>query len=226
MARKKATTTPTAPEQPPEAVQGPFDPVKANNANLTELKLALDDSVRRYFSRPDQFRTKHTHSDTRIGLGVASVIVGIATGLYGWKTEFEASKTFVAIGVFLYFFLTALQTAYTYFVEGKTIFVGKRKTLVNRIETETITLSSETKPAPTPTSSPSYSLSLSYLRSSHGGKTLIKRNNLSQAKDYVLFFDSEGNLDQVAFVAWLRELSTSLIDGASSPMKTLDSVPR
>jgi len=226
MPRKKVAATSAAPEQQLEVVQDPLDPVKVNNANLVELKLALDDSVRRYFSRPDQFRTNNTHSNVRIGLGVASVLAGTGTGLYGWKTEFEASKTIVTIGVLLYFLLTALQTVYTYFVEGKTIFVGKRKTLVNRIETETITLSSETKPAPTPTSSPSYSLILAYLRSSHGGKTLIKRNNLSQAKDYVNFFDSEGTLDQGAFIAWLRDLSTSLIDGAMSPINDPDSVPR
>lgn len=32
-----------------------------------------------------------------------------------------------------YFVLTLLQTAYAYWVEGKTIFIGKRRTLANRV---------------------------------------------------------------------------------------------
>lgn len=63
MARKKAgqtanasiTTTPgpeenvleSTPTTLPVAITTPLDPVKVNNANLTELKLACDDAVRR-----------------------------------------------------------------------------------------------------------------------------------------------------------------------------------
>lgn len=32
-----------------------------------------------------------------------------------------------------YFILTAVQTAYAYWVEDKTIYVGKRRTLANRV---------------------------------------------------------------------------------------------
>ena len=39
----------------------------------------------------------------------------------------------VSTGVHRYFLLTALQTLYAYFVEGDTVFVGKRKTFSKRV---------------------------------------------------------------------------------------------
>lgn len=100
----------------------PLEPVKVNNANLTELKIACDDAVRRvrqnasvsvplnllseqhilqFFARPDQFRTRHTHTDVRLALGWASVVVAGATGYYGWQRDFEEAKPLVTIGVVL-----------------------------------------------------------------------------------------------------------------------------
>lgn len=54
-----------------------------------------------FFARPDQFRTRHRHTDIRLALGWSSVIVASATGLYGWKTGFEESKPLVFVGVVL-----------------------------------------------------------------------------------------------------------------------------
>jgi len=87
----------------------------------------------------------------RLALGWLSVFVAVGTSLYGYKVEFERSKSVVTIGLVLYaliiyFFslqivnnpfrymvLTTLQTLYAYFIEGNTIFVGKRKTLSKRV---------------------------------------------------------------------------------------------
>ncbi|KAF8331467.1 microsomal signal peptidase 25 kDa subunit-domain-containing protein [Cantharellus anzutake] len=203
--RKAPTNGPAkeAGEQVPPApvtslVQETFDPVKVNNANAVELKIACDDAVKRFFSRPDQYKVQYTHTDVKLGLGWTSVLIAAATGLYGWKTEFEKAKPLIWLGVTLYTILTAIQAAYTYFVEGKTIFVGKRKTLSSRIETEKITIDAET--------------SL--------GKTLIRRTQLNkQERPYTSLFDSEGNFDQSRFTAWLHELSLGLVDDKPSDSK-------
>jgi len=206
------------PETPSVAVPHgeTLDPVKVNNASLTELKIACDDAVKRFFSRPDQYKVRNTHIDVKLALGWSSVLVAAATGLYGWKTEFEKAKPLVFVGVIMYTVLTAIQTVYTYFVEGKCIFVGKRKTLSSRIETEKINIKSETTPAPSPSYSPLYCLSITYSRSSNGGKTLIKGSVLAkQERPYTSFFDSEGNFDESQFIAWVTELSSKLVEDKS-----------
>jgi signal peptidase complex subunit 2 len=52
-------------------------------------------------SRPDFFNIQHTHTDVRLALGWASVLISAATGLYGWKVEFERAKPVVIVGVVL-----------------------------------------------------------------------------------------------------------------------------
>lgn len=195
-----------------------MEPVKVDNASLTELKIACDDAVRRFFSRPEQFRTRHTHTDVRLALGWTSVVIAAATGYYGWKREFEEARLLVFVGVVLYFILTAVQTAYAYWIEGKTIYVGKRRTLVHRIEIERITIDSETKPAPSPSKSPRYSLTLSYIRStgkSKKNKTIIRKSSATVEKNYTDLFDEEGTLDERALAAWLTEASASVIEDNS-----------
>jgi signal peptidase complex subunit 2 len=80
--------------------------------------------------------------------------------------------------------LTTAQTVYVYFVEGRTIFIGKRKTYAKRVETEHIRVESRTV---TPRYShmkigvkslgnaPNYELGMSYIRLTNGGKTLIHK---------------------------------------------------
>ncbi len=85
-----------------------------------------------------------------------------------------------------------------------------------QIETEKISISSETTPAPSPSSSPLYCLSITYSRSSNGGKTLIRGAELAkQERPYTSFFDSEGNFDELRFIAWLTELGSKLVEDKS-----------
>lgn len=55
-----------------------------------------------FLSRPDLFKQIHTHTDVRLALGWASVFVAGATGLYGFKVEFEKSKPVVWAGLIVY----------------------------------------------------------------------------------------------------------------------------
>lgn len=103
------------------------DIVKVNNANLTELKNACDDALKRvsslsgnksvllahcrvqYLSRPELFKQIYWHTDIRLGLGWLSVFVAAGTALYGYKIEFEKSKPVVSIGLILYVGLPSIR---------------------------------------------------------------------------------------------------------------------
>ncbi|KAJ7202874.1 microsomal signal peptidase 25 kDa subunit-domain-containing protein [Mycena pura] len=210
--------SPPSPDRPPGPLSlaplpGPRDVVKVNNLSATELKNACDDALKRYLSRPELFKQIHQHTDVRLVLGWLGVFVAGATGLYGYKVEFEQSKPVVWTGLILYLLLTFTQTLYSYFVEGDVVFVGKRKTFSKRIETERITLSSRTIPvsfsqkhAPASTIPPQYALSLSYVRSTSANKSLLAKGKTQAQVPYTRFFDSEGTMDAEVFERWVGEL--------------------
>ncbi|KAF9225892.1 hypothetical protein BS17DRAFT_730049 [Gyrodon lividus] len=195
------------------------DTIKVNNASVTDLKNACDDALKRYLSRPNLFKQIHLHTDVRLTLGWAGVLVAGATGLYGWKVDFEQSKPGVWAGFILYVILTTLQTLYAYFVEGDIIFVGRRKTFSKRIITERITISSRSIPMsssssqPSPANAPSYSLNLTYLQSTSGGKSLLAKNRAQGSKEYSAFFDEKGVMAQELFERWVGELVEGAMEG-------------
>jgi len=220
-----------AASEPPDRPTGPLavpvpagerDVVKVNNANPTELKNACDDVLKRYLSRPELFKAIHIHTDVRLGLGWSSVFVAAGTAFYGYKVDFEQSKPVVWVGVILYFVLTTIQTLYAYFIEGDTVFMGKRKTFSKRIITERITISGKTQPAikPTKTNStstpPAYTLSISYVRSTNAGKSLLAKGKTRVSRGYTAFFDEQGTMDQEAFEKWVGEAVESAMDGKNA----------
>jgi signal peptidase complex subunit 2 len=179
--------------------------VKVNNSSPVELKNALDDAIKRCLSRPELFKQIHLHTDIRLALGWSGVFIAGATAFYSYRLEFEQSKPVIWIGLIVYIVLTLSQALYAYFIEGDTIFVGKRKTFDKRIVTERITLSSRTKPS-TPENPPAYSLTLTYRRSTNGGKSLLNRGQASESRPYTAFFDEEGVLDHERFETWVGEI--------------------
>lgn len=152
------------------------------------------------------------------------MLIAGATALYGWKVNFEQSKPLVWAGVILYVLLclssifsflrhvtsryvllTSISTLYTYFVEKDTVYVGRRKTLAKRIETERLTVASRTIPPTKPGESPSYHATISYVRSSNGGKSLLSKSQTTYERAYNEFFAEDGVLDQERFARWLAE---------------------
>ncbi|TFK21128.1 hypothetical protein FA15DRAFT_672837 [Coprinopsis marcescibilis] len=231
MARTKnsnAAATDKVRSPSPEASDRPLGPlsvtipisereeVKVNNANLSELKNACDDAVKRFLSRPELFKQIYLHTDVRLGLGWLSVFVAAGTAFYGWKVDFETSKPVVTIGLIAYIILTSLSTLYAYFVEGDTIFVGRRKTFSKRIITERITLASSTTPASKTAVSPSYGVALQYVRSTSGGKSLLGRGRTKGTAPYTLFFDEKGVLKQEALEKWVGSLVETAMDGKAA----------
>ncbi|KAG6854499.1 hypothetical protein C0991_006101 [Blastosporella zonata] len=212
-----AASSPERPAGPLSIVTPPGDRdvVKVNNSNITELKHACDDALKRYLARPELFKQSHLHTDVRLALGWLSVFVATGTALYGYKVEFEESKPLVWIGLLTYIFLTTIQSLYAYFIEGQVVFVGKRKTFSKRIITERITLSSTTEPVKK-TKPPAYSLSLHYVRSTNGGKSLLAKGKTQGSKGYNAFFDALGTLNQEEFEQWVGELVEQAMEGKAS----------
>ncbi|EJU02387.1 hypothetical protein DACRYDRAFT_22049 [Dacryopinax primogenitus] len=192
------------------------EPVKINNAHLREVKDALDDAVRRMLTLPDQFKQNHRHLDIVLALGWGSVIAAGATGLYGYLVEFEKSKFLVEIGVALYCLLSSLRYLYQWFVGKDIIFVGKRRSVAGRIETERLTLSARL--TPTPRSNPTYTLSLSYKRTTNSGKTLLQATTVKPGKETKIatWFDAEGNMDVIGFQKWAGEVVENAMESKTS----------
>lgn len=151
--------------------------------------------------------------------------------MYGWKVEFEESKPVVWTGVILfvvpccmsistsnslstysYVVLTTLSTLYSFFIEKDTVYVGKRKLLEKRIETERITVASRTIPSE-PSIPPRYKVSVSYVRSSNSGKSLLGRGTGTAERGYNEFFDINGKMDQEKFERWFAELIERVMSG-------------
>jgi len=227
MARKSASGLTNARSPSPDASDRPTGPlsvsvpaedrdvVKVNNANVTELKHACDDALKRCLSRPELFKQIHLHTDVRLGLGWLSVFVAAGTALYGYKIEFEKSKPVVAAGLILYLVLTGLQTLYAYFIERDVVFVGKRKTFSKRIITERISISASTRPAST-SRPPAYHISLSYVRSTNAGKSLLAKGRTHGTSPYTHFFDEAGVLDQEKLETWVGGLVEEAMDGKTA----------
>ncbi|GAA6058320.1 hypothetical protein JCM3770_003614 [Rhodotorula araucariae] len=206
---------------------------KVNNANLAELKHALDDQVNEFFAEPaHRFTRSFRHDDVRLSLGWTSVAVAAATGYYGYRTEFHDSKFWVSVGVLLYVALNTVLALYVAFVEKNVIFVGKRRTFASRISTERLTISSLAAssprtytastwvpfplsllapspivPAPTTpgASYPLYALTLSYSHSSNAGKALLHQAEQQLVRPCAQLFDAEGRLARGEVVKWLEQ---------------------
>lgn len=91
------------------------------------------------------------------------------------------------------------------------VYIGTRKALAGRIETERVTLSSRTVPSQ-PQRPPQYHLTIRYVRSTNGGTTLLGKGSIEANKGYNEFFDEDGKLDQDRFDRWLGDLVEEVME--------------
>jgi signal peptidase complex subunit 2 len=96
-----ATSPLRAPVPPPPLTTTP-DEVKVNPYNASELKVALDDALKRYAANDETgFRRVNRHTDVKLVLGWSAVVVAALTAGYGYMVDFEKSKPAVWAGVVL-----------------------------------------------------------------------------------------------------------------------------
>ncbi|GAA5869415.1 hypothetical protein JCM8547_008668 [Rhodosporidiobolus lusitaniae] len=152
-----SSPTPTTASEPAVVLSAREPVVKINPNNLVELKNAVDDVLKEFFSHPShRFTRSFVHEDVRLALGWSAVAVAAATGWYGYTTEFHESKQWVGVGVVVYVILNTALTLYVAYFEKNTIFVGKRRTFASRITTERLTLSSHASSSPSHTTCSSW----------------------------------------------------------------------
>ncbi|GAA6059681.1 hypothetical protein JCM10212_000068 [Sporobolomyces blumeae] len=221
---------------------------KVNTANLVELKNALDDLVKEFFSLPaHNFKTSHAHEDTRLLLGWTSVVVALGTTYYAYKHEFQESKFWVGVGVAVYVALNTVLALYVTYVEKNIIYEGKRRTFASRITTERLTISSVAASSPThattsswipfplsllaarpplpPAQSPSapryplYTLELQYTHSANANKSLLNSQHLVLVKGVGELFDEEGRIARGRCEEWLKEGLERVVGGGGLDAK-------
>lgn len=148
MARNTKTATKTAPQvvtqsspaqsSPPPASSLATDPlptVTVNNANIAEIKSALDDIFKTYLL-DQSFTPSLLHPTVHLALGYSSVVLALSSVLYSLRVSFEDSKPVLWVAVVGY---TLLQTAlwgWKRWVEKDEVFKGKRRRMVKRVRRE------------------------------------------------------------------------------------------
>ncbi len=137
--------------------------------------------------------------------------------------------------------LAGLQYIYIYAVEGKTIYVGKRRSLSKRvscacllldpaqrltprtpqIETELIRISSFT--VPKSVHPPLYNLSIAYRRSSNNNKSLIRKARDTVELSYGELVDEHGGVEEGRIADWIGELVARVVgEEVATPVANLE----
>ncbi|EST07381.1 Signal peptidase complex subunit 2 [Kalmanozyma brasiliensis GHG001] len=201
------------------------DRIVVDNSNLSELKATCDEAVERILSRRTEadasktksqafvpFKVSHLHTDLRLILGFTASAIMIGTSLWAYfvEKEWKRNKQACGIAVVVYIILSGIQLADSY-LQGNNIFIGTRKTVSNRIESEHLTIASPSlpkavkkgsktsdgKPILTP---PAYTLKFDYTRKSNKGKSLLARKSGSLPLGHLgEWFTEEGEFVEHVF---------------------------
>lgn len=122
-----------------------------------------------------------------LGFTASTIMIGTSIWAYFIEKEWNRNKQACAIAVVIYVVLSAIQMGDSY-LQGNTIFTGKRKMLSNRIETEQLVISSPPLPKATKKNAkasngkpiltpPAYTLHFDYTRKSNKGKSLLSKKS-------------------------------------------------
>ncbi|KAJ9105889.1 hypothetical protein QFC20_004224 [Naganishia adeliensis] len=196
----------------------PLPSIHINKANLVELKHACDDAVKSIM-KDYQFTEIHTHTDIKLALGWLAVLVAAGTAGYSYKVGFEETKGVATAGVIAYFILSGIQLLYAYYFEGSKIYIGKRKSLSKRIETEVIRISSRTLPSSTsPPQPPRYLLNFSYRRSANKNKSLIRRKRELVEASFGDLVDAKGGVEQERIRDWVGDVVGRVVGGSGEDL--------
>ncbi|KAJ9096399.1 hypothetical protein QFC21_005221 [Naganishia friedmannii] len=108
------------------------------------------------------------------------------------------------------------KLAYAYYFEGSKIYIGKRKSLSKRIETEVIRISSRSLPSSaSPSLPPRYLLNLSYRRSANKNKSLIRRARQLVEASYGELIDSQGGVEEERIRDWIGAMLVNVVGGSA-----------
>ncbi|WVF67666.1 hypothetical protein IAT40_002425 [Kwoniella sp. CBS 6097] len=142
---------------PSSLADDPLPTVVVNNANLVEIKSALDDIVKKHLLE-QSFTPSLLHPTVHLSLGYSSILLALGSVLFSLRVSFEDSKPVLWIAVVGYSVLQSALWAWKKWVEKGEVFKGRRRRMVKRIETDHVQIISSTAltapPAPQLTFSP------------------------------------------------------------------------
>ncbi|WVW85309.1 hypothetical protein I302_107347 [Kwoniella bestiolae CBS 10118] len=121
----------------------PLPVIRVNNANLGEIKAALDEIVKKHLQN-QSFTPSLLHPTVHLSLGYSSVLLALSSVLYSLKVDFEDSKPILWVAVVGYTVIQAVLWSWKRWVEKGEVFKGKRRRMVKRIETDHIQILSST----------------------------------------------------------------------------------
>ncbi|EFP87710.1 hypothetical protein PGT21_025775 [Puccinia graminis f. sp. tritici] len=164
-------------------------PVQVNNACITELKNALDDTMKSYLTSKVGFTQDYFCDDVKLGLGWTSNIIAAGISLAGWHFGWEKTQGYTAYCVGAYMVLSLALTVFTSTVEKKKVFVGTKPSKASGTGPDKVTISTEVKPF-----DPVYQLQLEYETCKKSGPP--KKYQVALKPHFKEFFDVDGILDE------------------------------
>ncbi|POW09021.1 hypothetical protein PSTT_07140, partial [Puccinia striiformis] len=152
-------------------------PVQVNNACATELKNALDDTLKSYLTSKVGYNQNYLCDDVKLGLGWTSNIIAAGISLAGWHFGWEKTQGYTAYCVGAYMVLSFALTVFCSTVEKKKVFVGTSQA---RRMGDKVTISTEVKP----------------VRNFQEKWRPIKKYRVALKPHFKEFFDVDGVLDE------------------------------
>ncbi|KAJ3175516.1 Signal peptidase complex subunit 2 [Geranomyces variabilis] len=191
------------------------NPIIVNNSSDSELKHALDDALKKVLVQDFSFIENHTHTDTRLLLGYASVLFAAVASAYSYVVPFPECKPVLAACVAAYFVLNGAMVGYTTFVEGNVIFRGVRKDVLGLDPDEYITVRTtheqfssdvkiefsfgdETSKAAAPTSAAGKKVASAAARARKGAGS--RAGTVTLVKSFGAYYDVDGRLSGEALM--------------------------
>ncbi|PQE12774.1 microsomal signal peptidase 25 kDa subunit protein [Rutstroemia sp. NJR-2017a BBW] len=106
--------------------------------SLPDLKNTTDDALPTYLNSL-KFTQSHTLSDTRLAIGYTSFLVCAACFGWDYTYGFDATKSYTAIAVLIYFVLNSILTFWIFYIEKGIIYIGTSPDKKHIIEISTKT---------------------------------------------------------------------------------------
>lgn len=163
-------------------------PLQVNNACLTELKNALDDTLKSYLTTKANFKQDYFCDDVKLGLGWTSNIIAGGISLAGWYFGWEKTQVYTLYCVIVYAILTVVLTYFVSTVEKKKVFVGTTPSKSGSTTPDKLTISADVKDF-----NPIYEIHLEYETTK---KTGVKKYEAFLKPHFKEFFDVDGILDE------------------------------
>ena len=103
------------------------NPVKVNNASLVEIKIALDDTLVKYFQEVLGYTQDHRLTDKSLLIQFILNVLSGLTALYAYYVPFVQARYVLGFACAVFFVLNTIWGIYHYFIIEHFTFIGYKK---------------------------------------------------------------------------------------------------